>query len=234
MPTPDYPVYFPFSTGNTIDADQVFTLLYDDVDVDQSLSVINGLLGPLLIDFNVGHEYTQRGSHVDAEGSAGTAALDYSHRHVFPGVFTADPDAFAPTTPEPGRPIPGANRTFYCKWAAAVRVKWTVYWTARNAENNDYKTRVYLVVDGAYEPAEMRQIGTTTYGSTTYEVRGYRRARIWTGHIWLSLAAGWHTVGAWILADSRTDTRDDPARVGHTRVHSCSIHLLQVKTGSAL
>lgn len=228
MPTPDYDAAYPFVDGNAIYSADVFSKFYDDAAPLKSLSTINGLLtsNDLANAFRVDFTHTQRGSHVDCCGSSGTANLDYVPKYVFPDYETGSTTTFSVAATDSFRGIPGGGRNFYSPYAASVLVTWSIFWTSAGraaTASVNYKSRIFLALDGTHETGEIRQQPFALLADTT--VNGYSRARSWSGHAWLDVAAGEHNVGLYIISDHRNST---------SRIHSVNLNVLQFRTGDAL
>lgn len=228
MATPNFPAAFPVVDGDPIDSSDLFGFFYDDVAPLKSMSTINGLLtsDDLANTFRVDFTYTQRGSHVDCSGSSGTANLDYTPKYVFPDYETGTTTTFSVDATDSFRGIPGGGRNFYCPWAASVLVSWSVFWTSAGIAafpSVNYKSRIFLALDGTHDPGEIRQQPFALLADTA--VNGYSRARTWSGHTWLDVAAGEHNVGLYIISDHRNST---------SRIHSVNINVVPFKTGDAL
>lgn len=224
MPIPDYPnTILPFVDGTTINPEDMYTLFDNDSQPIKSLSTINGILDETSIasSFLIDFTYTQRGSHVDCEGAAGTAALDYIPDLVFSGS-TANIDQTADVTDTtPFRVIPGGARTFYMPWDGSVLVTWQIFWTSMSTSPSRI-SNVWLSFDNEVEPASERNQGQVKY---TDDVLGYQKARSYSGHTWVECSSGWHDVGLCMVSDSRNHLN---------RVHSVNLHLMTFKTGPAL
>lgn len=226
MPTPNFPGTFPLTSGDTTDPDLYFTFLYDDASPLRSMSAINGLLvdTDLANSFQPDHVFTQRGSHVDCEGSSGTAAIDYVGAYVF-GSYRS---TFPPVAKNPYRAIPGASRAFYMPWDGSVLVTWSVFWTARSTSSN-HSAYVFAALDGTRITDDYRRTQQVAFDTGTvynyYAIKGYEKARVWSGHTWIDTTAGWHDFGLYLLCDSR---------IHSTRVHSANVNLMKFKTGDTL
>lgn len=204
---------FPFASGDSPDAGDVFRLFYRDQTVVDSLLAINGTLDEDNFDasFLVRNHHTQKGSHVDSGSVAGTANLDYkgSVYGLFNG-YDSSP-AFDPDGSTPFQYIPGAGQPIYCKWPAYVLAMWQVYSTPANYFLSSQKfSQIFLTVDGEYEPSFVRMwpvIGDQAYGTVSRRegvfdpVLTYEKARYWSGAALLELSQGWHDVGLAVVAD---------------------------------
>lgn len=224
MPVPDYPnTILPFVDGTVISSEDMYTLFDNDTQQLKSLSTINGLLdeGSIASSFLVDFTYTQRGSHVDCEGSAGTAALDYIPDLVFSGATAYINESVDVVDTTPFRAIPGGGRTFYMPWDGSVLVTWQIFWTSMSTAPSR-ESCVFLSFDNEAEPASPRNQGQVKYAD---DVLGYQKARSYSGHTWVECSAGWHDVALCIVSDSRNHLN---------RVHSVNIHLMTFKTGPAL
>lgn len=212
-----------FASGNVIDPDLVMPVFYEDAlaSILSSLQTVNGALDGDNLDAGlvITQFMTQKGSFLAMDGSSGTANLDYRKSWFGNLEWSVDLSEFNRT--DQIQAIPGACRSEYCKWPALALVTWTVFWEWNNTDDNTERSLIRLYVDDVAQDSSYRVAGRL--GSTKLTPEGYVKSRLWTGHRLVELTQGWHDIGLKIQA-SKTYT---------TRIHSCSIDVLQLKYGTA-
>lgn len=213
--------------GDNRDAVVIRGLIHDEATPEDSLNIINGLLDYENVDagWTVGKEYTQRGSAIDGYSAARTVNLDWSWK-VWGDWQTGSYNGanYGDNIVDAGiaRPIPGANREFYSKWAGYALVLWSAYWGSDNGarpaiDDDEYLTSVLLVANGTYQDSQLRHSGKCVEPSESYF---YQRARVWSGHAVIAITEGFNSVGLQIVGDSR---------IRLTRTWACNIQVVPFK-----
>jgi len=222
-----FPGSFPFSDGNTLSGPDTYELFYNVLNPNQSLGEINGRLTEvnLAASFDLEDIHTQRGSIVDGWSSAGTANLDWKKSLFGNRAITLNNEIlFSLNAVDPTFFIPGLNRTFYLPRASYLLVYWCVHMSTASSDlaaSNDV-AQVYLHLDGTTIPDSVRCIpfSSAAWGGVAQYAawQTFAKGRTWCGHLMSpsgsSVAAGWHTIGLKLIADS------DPLM---TRIHACHI-----------
>lgn len=210
-----YPVFFPFSDGDTLDGDDVLSLFYDPAAPSASLFVLSGNLDVTNFDssFRLEHSQIQRGASVDAWAVAGTANLDY-RRAMFGGrnVQVGEENLFDLAEGEKSYSIPGGSKTFYLPVQSAILLAWTIYWNHQAPDSvANPLTQIFLSIDGEPVMDCVRQAGESFSSgveqifnySTNY---GFQKARVYHGHYVTPFTAymdpGFHTASLRITTDS--------------------------------
>lgn len=212
--------------GDNRDAVQLRTAIHKETAPEDSLNIVNGLLDYENVDagFIVSKDYTQRGSAIDGFSAARTVNLDWSWR-VFGDWQTGSYNAaaYGDSIVDSGkaRPIPGANKEFYAKWAGYALVTWTAFWGSDNggraSDNDEHLTTVLLVANGTYQDSQLRHSGKCVEPGESYF---YQRARAWSGHAIIAITEGFNSVGLHIIGESR---------IRLTRTWACNIQVVPFK-----
>lgn len=234
MPDLTYSVAgYPFVGGDTLDPAKMWDLLYDPLDPDGSLSIINGVLDEDNLSVAAPAEKTQRGSAIKAWMRSGTANLDIFTRDWFNSYDHADWDDPNKGPGSPGvirlsKVLPGAAWSGYIPWSGHALVLWHVHWLT-NGTSDSYRHQVFLEHNGAYVTGEMRQSSKAVNSSRHY---GYVRQRMWHGHAIRPVTKGHHDFAIRVLTDA-TGVSETPATQatdssGPTCARHWSRHLIVV------
>lgn len=208
MPDLNYSVAgYPFLNGDTLDPNKMWEMMYDPIDPDGSLSIINGLLDEDNLSVAIPAEKTQRGSAIKAWMRSGTANLDIFTKDWFNSYDHNDwDDVFKMQEWRPlSKVLPGAAWSGYIPWYGYVLVLWHVHWLT-NGQSDSYRHQVFLEHNRMYVTGEMRQSSRAMRDSRHY---GYARQRMWHGHAILPVFKGHHDIAIRVLTDA-TGVSDVP------------------------
>lgn len=228
MPDITFPTteYNNIADGSVANGSDIMTLLYDTSANDTSLFMcLNGNVSApnFKSTFKVHRRHIQRGAMAESDKSSGTANLDYWY-HWFQGMsleagdWEGGLDELGPDVPHLA--IPGACRSFYCKWSCLVELTWTIYTTYAEYGPDTTKDKLsglFLKVDGEYSEAQFQPGG---YQAELYYDPRREKCRVWSGHTLIELDRGWHDAGICITSDEI---------IRSTRVHACSINVRKLR-----
>jgi hypothetical protein len=219
MPVVNYPAPFPFLDASVVSAADLRSVIYNPSDLDGSLAILNGALDwdNIAGTNDVKREHTQRGSHVEAWTTSGTANLDYMYRWF--SDYTTPSSSFVGTAAatQSARAVPGGSRTFFVRAGssgqALIRMSWVANWTNDNGWGSTADlaegTHIFLKLvprnDTTVDMAgsQVREVNATCSGASGSEIHeGRRKNRTWSGHHleWIS-ASGWYTAALYIIQD---------------------------------
>ena len=198
MPTYDpTPGAYPFSSTTTINGSDIEGLVTNNVNPEQTFSVLNGKLDAdnAAAGMVVQAEHTQRGSYARLVSASSTQDIDLFH-----DVFVTGLSSDFTNINTIAKTLPGSAIRFYMPWDGDILFMWTLFGT-----NNDpqvakaggswgpVRTSVFFSFDGTARATTGRRIRHCVDSQSVYEHTGYRKSRVYSGHyLETSVTRGWH------------------------------------------